>query len=113
MTQDSNWGDGPVSSVPSAATIAGLVSAIRGLPGRVTGGPVSPGQAYLVGENGPEMFVPTAAGSVASNAALGGAVRNVNVAISVNAPAGSDSGQSLQRSSRQVASAVRRALSQS
>jgi tape measure domain-containing protein len=34
---------------------------------RAMGGPVSPGKAYLVGERGPELFVPSAAGKVASN----------------------------------------------
>ena len=82
-----------------------------GLPGRAMGGAVSPGQPYLVGERGPEMFVPTSAGSIAANGSGGGG-RDVNVAINVNAPAGGNTPQSLQRSSRQVASAVRRALTQ-
>jgi tape measure domain-containing protein len=34
---------------------------------RAMGGPVSPGKAYLVGERGPELFVPSAVGKVASN----------------------------------------------
>jgi len=34
---------------------------------RAMGGPVSPGKAYLVGERGPELFVPSIAGKVASN----------------------------------------------
>jgi len=100
------------SSGVSASAISGLVSSALGLPGRATGGPVSPGQPYLVGERGPEMFVPTSAGAIAANGGLGGGARDVRVSINVNAPAGGDSGQSLQRSSRQIASAVRRALSQ-
>ena len=93
--------------------LSGLMSSVLGLPGRATGGPVSPGQPYLVGERGPELFVPTSAGAVASNGALNSGSRDVRVAINVNSPSGGDSAQSLQRSSRQVASAVRRALSQS
>jgi len=97
----------------ATAGLSGLIGAVLGLPGRATGGPVSPGQAYLVGERGPELFVPTSAGAIASNAALGGGgARDVRVAIQVATPAGEDSGKSLQRSSRQVASAVRRALNQ-
>ena len=95
------------------SAISSMLGSIPGLPGRATGGPVSPGQAYLVGERGPEMFVPTSAGAVASNGSLNGGSRDVRMSININAPAGSDAGQSLQRSSRQVASAVRRALSQS
>jgi len=87
----------------------GLLSALGGLfgaPGRATGGPVSPGRAYLVGERGPELFVPTSSGNVA---AAGGGGRDVRVAISINAPAGS-APAALQQSSRQVARAVKTAL---
>lgn len=97
----------------NASTLSGLAGSILGLPGRATGGPVSPGQAYLVGERGPELFVPTSAGAVAANGAINGTARDVRVSINVNTPVGTDSAQSMQRSSRQVASAVRRALSQS
>ncbi len=98
--------------MPILVGLSTLMSSVLGLPGRATGGPVSPGQPYLVGENGPEMFVPTSAGSVAPNSGAGGGGRDVSVAISINAPTQSSTPQSLQRSSRQVASAVRRALTQ-
>ena len=96
--------------MPSLVGLSALMSTVLGLPGRATGGPVSPGQPYLVGENGPEMFVPTSAGAVAPNGGAGG--RDVSVAISITAPTQSSTPQALQRSSRQVASAVRRALTQ-
>ena len=83
-----------------------LGSLLGGSPGRATGGPVSPGRPYLVGERGPELFVPTASGTVATG---GGGGRDVRVSISVNAPAGT-APESLARSSRQVARAVRNAL---
>ena len=83
-----------------------LGSLLGGSPGRATGGPVSPGRAYLVGERGPELFVPTSSGSVATG---GGSARDVRVSISVNAPAGT-APDTLARSSRQVARAVRNAL---
>ena len=89
--------------------LGSLIGSIFGLPGRATGGPVSPGRPYLVGERGPELFVPTAAGQV--DAGSGAAARAVNVSIRVVAPEGSSSPESLRRSSRQVAQAVRRALS--
>jgi hypothetical protein len=69
---------------------------------------VSPGQAYLVGERGPEVFVPTSSGAIAASRG-GAAPRDVRVSISVNGPAGS-SPELLARSSRQVARAVRGAL---
>ena len=35
--------------------LGGIVGSILGLPGRATGGNVSPGRGYLVGERGPEV----------------------------------------------------------
>ena len=88
--------------------LSGLLTGALGLPGRATGGNVSPGRGYVVGEHGPELFVPTSAGRVETGSS---ASRDVRVAINLSAPRGSSAPQSLQRSSRQVASAVRRALS--
>ena len=102
---------GLIGGSGSGGGLGSLVGAISGLPGRATGGPVSPGSAYMVGERGPELFVPTSAGSIAANGS-GAPARDVRVAITINTPAGTDSAQALQRSSRQVASAVRRALAQ-
>ncbi|MGA1077022.1 MAG: hypothetical protein ACO307_18135, partial [Ilumatobacteraceae bacterium] len=42
--------------------------------GRATGGPTNPGTAYVVGEKGPELFVPRSAGTVVPNNKLGGTV---------------------------------------
>ncbi len=95
----------------AAAGLSSLAGSLFGLPGRATGGPVSPGQPYVVGERGPELFVPTSAGAIAANGG-GGAPQEVRVSIQINAPAGTDTPQALQRSSRQVAHAVRRALMQ-
>lgn len=94
----------------SVLGIGSLVSSIFGLPGRATGGPVAPGRGYLVGERGPELFVPTSAGRVEPSASAKGG-RDVNVSIRIVSPQGSNHPESLQRSGRQVAQAVRRALS--
>ncbi|MGR6330427.1 tail tape measure protein [Sphingomonas sp. XXL09] len=88
-------------------TLGGALTALIGLAGRATGGPVAPGQAYVVGERGPELFVPTAAGRVEVPAASG--ARDVRVAITINAGAG-EAPAAMQRSARQVAQAVRAAL---
>jgi len=90
----------------------GLLSGLLGAPGRATGGPVSPGRAYTVGERGPEIFVPTSSGRIetaSSQAPVG--VRDVRLTINVNGTARQSAPEALQRSSRQVARAVRRALS--
>jgi phage-related minor tail protein len=88
----------------------GILGSLLGLPGRATGGPVAPGRAYLVGERGPEVFVPTASGRVETGLS-GGAGREVRVSITVHAPAGAEP-RAMRESSRQVARAVKRALSQ-
>ncbi len=41
---------------------------------RANGGPVSAGSAYLVGERGPEIFMPGSSGAIAPNAAMAGGV---------------------------------------
>ncbi len=90
--------------------IGGSLGSLLGLPGRATGGPVAPGRGYIVGENGPELFVPTSAGKVASDFANPSGGRDVRVAIQLATPRGTSAPVAMQRSSRQVASAVRRAL---
>lgn len=86
------------------SVIGGLLS---GFAGRATGGPVTAGGAYKVGETGAELFVPETAGRIVP--AAGGAGRPIAFTINVAAPAGS-SPQLMQRSANQVAQAVRRAL---
>lgn len=88
--------------------LVSLLANLLGSPGRATGGPVSPGRPYIVGERGPELFVPTSAGQIAASGQAGG--REVRVAITVNAAAGT-APAALAQSSRQVARAVRAALS--
>jgi phage-related minor tail protein len=87
-----------------------LGSVFGGAPGRATGGPVSPGRAYRVGERGPELFVPTSAGRVETGAASGGGSSRVSLTINVSDNGRGSAPDALQRSSRQVARAVRQAL---
>lgn len=93
--------------------LTSFVGSLLGAPGRATGGPVSPGRAFMVGERGPEVFVPTSAGRIETGAFAGGPSRDVRVSISLAAPRGTDVPMALRRSSRQVASQVRRALQSS
>jgi len=90
--------------------LGALLGGLFGLPGRATGGLVSAGRGYLVGERGPELFVPASAGRIEPQAQRAG--RDVRVAIQLVAPRGSSAPESFQRSGRQVARAVRRALSE-
>ena len=89
------------------------LGALLGLPGRATGGPVSPGRGYVVGETGPELFVPTSAGRVERSNTLKGDTREVRVAINMTTPRGASAPVAMRRSSRQLASAVRTALQDS
>lgn len=72
-------GDVPIVSGGSSDSSTGDV--IRGR--RAAGGPVSAGQTYLVGEHGPEPFVPNTAGRVWPSSSLGGS-RPVSVQIQNN-----------------------------
>ncbi|URF02966.1 phage tail tape measure protein [Cupriavidus campinensis] len=58
------------------------MSSVQGVGFRAAGGPVNAGQPYIVGEMGPEMFVPPASGSIVPNDALNaGAAGGGNVTI--------------------------------
>ncbi len=56
---------------------------------RANGGPVTGGQPYVVGERGPELFVPKASGAIVSNEAMGAGgvsvVQNINISTGVQA----------------------------
>lgn len=69
---------------------------------RADGGPVLPGGSYLVGERGPEVFRPAAAGSI-EPAGAGG------VSVTINVQGGEVGG--LVRSDAQLAQALARAVS--
>ena len=90
----------------SGGLLGSLGGLLGGSPGRATGGPVTGGSAYVVGERGPELFVPTAAGRVQP---LGGGRAPVNVTVNVAAPADASPGIML-KTGNQVARAVSRAL---
>lgn len=51
-----------------------------GVPARAMGGPVAAGSPYMVGERGPELFVPSSAGTVLPSGS-GGTVLNLSVHV--------------------------------
>lgn len=55
---------------PLGKWVGGMFTGMFG-GGKATGGPVSAGTAYMVGEKGPELFVPSTAGRIETNASLG------------------------------------------
>lgn len=61
--------------VPALPTFGGSATIDRivgQLEGRASGGPVSAYKPYVIGERGPELFVPGASGTIIPNHALGG-----------------------------------------
>lgn len=52
---------------------------------RATGGPVGGSNAYLVGERGPELFVPNAAGTIVPNERMGSSMGDTNINFNISA----------------------------
>lgn len=98
----------------SLGSFIGNVFGGGGLPGRATGGPVSAGSAYMVGEQGPEPFIPAVNGRIlsvqqAQQALRGGASGgggSVALTIDLRGTTGSD------ELDRKIAAAGREILSQ-
>jgi hypothetical protein len=73
-----------VASVGSS--IGGAIGGALGFGGgRAMGGPVSSGTAYVVGERGPELFVPGQSGSIVPNGGRGGNTINLTVNGAIDA----------------------------
>lgn len=65
-----------VKNNPVSQGIAGVFGG-----GRATGGPVSAGTTYLVGENGPELFTSSTSGTIIPNNAMSGSGTTVNITV--------------------------------
>ncbi|MEJ1967092.1 MAG: phage tail tape measure C-terminal domain-containing protein [Rhizomicrobium sp.] len=88
----------PIENV--LTSVAGAILPVGGA--RAAGGPVDAGVPYLVGEQGPELFTPSAAGSIAPNGALGAPQVTLNVTAR--------DAQSFLKSESQIAAMLSRAL---
>lgn len=83
-----------ISSLPSPG---GFIDKATGwLPGRASGGPLQKGQLSIVGEQGPELFIPGASGMVVSNdqlrALLADSTSRANASLSTLAASGGGGG---------------------
>jgi phage-related minor tail protein len=78
---------------------------------RANGGPVSSGQPYMVGERGPELFVPGRSGTIVANDKMGGG-GDVNVVVNVDAKGSSVEGneQGANQLGRVISAAVQSEL---
>jgi len=91
---------------PIEGVLSSLLSSLLPIGGaRAAGGPVDAGLAYLVGEQGPELFVPQGAGAIVPNGANVGAGRP-QIVLNVNAR----DAQSFLKSETQIAAMLSRAL---
>jgi phage-related minor tail protein len=74
------------------------------------GGPVSSGQTYMVGERGPELFVPGRSGTIVANDKMGGG--STNVVVNVDAKGSSVEGneQGANQLGRVISAAVQSEL---
>ena len=77
-----------------------------GIAQRAIGGPVSAGSPYLVGERGPELFMPSRGGSIIPNNALGGG----GTSVVVNVDASGSSVQGDQAQGKQLGVAISAAV---
>jgi len=68
--------------VNGAKGFLGIFKSLLG--GRANGGPVNSGGPYIVGESGPELFVPSSAGQIVPNMALGGGGGQLQAVVSGN-----------------------------
>lgn len=77
----------PLASAVGGMDFGSIGSAIAGMFGgaRASGGPVSAGKTYLVGEQGPELVTMGASGYVTPNHALGGGGGGVSIVVNNNA----------------------------
>jgi len=73
--------------------------------GRAEGGFVAPGQSFLVGERGPELFTPSSAGSIGGTNSVGRGPVNVSISL----PGVTDA-ESFRQSETQLAAGLQRVL---
>jgi hypothetical protein len=99
-------GSGP-QLVPS---LPGAIDYSSAFKPRANGGPVSSGQTYMVGERGPELFVPGRSGTIVANDKMGGG--NTNVVVNVDAKGSSVEGdeQGANQLGRVISAAVQSEL---
>jgi len=76
------FGPGPQFGPNYSVNGVGTAGPNFGIPQRARGGAVSANQPYMVGERGPELFVPGASGNIVPNHAMGGVqVGSINITV--------------------------------
>lgn len=81
-----------------------------GIPQRANGGPVTGGSTYLVGERGPELFVPGRSGTIVPNDKMGGGSTNVVVNVDASGSKVEGNDQQGNQLGRVIAAAVQQEI---
>lgn len=91
--------------------IDGIMAGVGGFFGgaRAAGGPVGAGKGYLVGERGPELFVPSMSGRIIPNGA-GGDAHPVQVNMTITSVDPQTAAQTIAAQERLITGMVRRAM---
>jgi TP901 family phage tail tape measure protein len=77
---------------------------------KANGGPVSSGQTYMVGERGPELFVPGRSGTIVANDKMGGGSTNVIVNVDAKGSSVEGNEQGANQLGRVISAAVQSEL---
>jgi len=80
------------------------------LMARAKGGPVSSGQTYMVGERGPELFVPGRSGTIVANDKMGGGSTNVVVNVDASGSNVEGNAEDSKQLGRVIAAAIQQEL---
>jgi hypothetical protein len=80
------------------------------LVGKAAGGPVTGNTPYMVGERGPELFVPGSSGKIVPNNALGSGGGSANIVVNVDASGSSVQGN--EQEGRQLGQLIAAAIQQ-
>ena len=91
----------------------GLDTLLGGIPGiggmfKAEGGPVKGGSSYIVGERGPELFVPGSSGNIVPNHKLGRGGGSASIVVNVDASGSSVEGE--EEESRELGSMLAAAI---
>jgi hypothetical protein len=92
--------DAIASLIPGKGILGDIAGSIGGLIGLAGGGPVMAGHPYIVGENGPELFMPSGSGSIVPNGQFGIGRGGTTVNATIIMPVGSN-GDDVVRAIRQ------------
>ena len=88
----------------------GIFGSLPMLGGKARGGPVTKNGSFVVGEKGPELFVPKRSGTIIPNDKLGGGSTNINVNIDASGSSVQGDAQQSKELGRAISAAIQSEL---